>query len=77
MRCFTYKTDTFKCKECNWTGVGTELSYGDLSIVQSVFDMYCPKCHAYIVSWLAPTLYEVRKWKAENENKATDWDKCL
>jgi Zn finger protein HypA/HybF involved in hydrogenase expression len=77
MRCFTYKTDTFKCKECNWTGVGTELSYGDLSIVQSVFDMYCPKCNEYIVSWLAPTLYEVRKWKAENENKATDWDKCL
>jgi hypothetical protein len=72
MRCFTYKTDTFKYKECNWTGLGTELSYGDLSNVQSVFDMYCPKCDAYIVSWLAPTLYEAKRWKADNENKPTD-----
>jgi hypothetical protein len=77
MRCFTYKTDAFKCKECNWTGIGSELNYWDFSKVHSIVDMYCPKCYAYIVSWLTPCLNEVRKWKAENENKATDWDKWL
>jgi hypothetical protein len=40
-------------------------------------DMDCPKCYEHIGSWLAPTLDEVKKWKAENENKPTDWDDRL
>jgi hypothetical protein len=77
MNCFTYKTDTFICKKCNWTGIGSELSYGDFSEAHSIVDMDCPKCFEHIGSWLAPTLDEVRKWKVENENKPTDWDDRL
>ena len=50
MNCFTYKTDTFICRKCNWTGIGSELSYGDFSEAHSIVDMDCPKCFEHIGS---------------------------
>lgn len=77
MNCFTYKTDTFKCKKCDWTGKGNELSFGDFSEAHSIVDMDCPKCFEHIGSWQAPTIEEVREWKKNNNNQATAWDEML
>lgn len=39
----TYKSETFSCKHCGWTGLGSEASQGEM--FNAGFELDCPKCH--------------------------------
>ena len=42
---FTYKTQTFICSHCGWTGTGKEVKMGDW--YDDGFELNCPKCHEH------------------------------
>lgn len=42
---FTYKSETFKCRHCGWTGTGKEVKMGDW--YDDGFEVDCPKCHEH------------------------------
>jgi len=43
---YTYKTETFSCTKCNWTGLGAETFTSGLSEIHSLMDFECPKCES-------------------------------
>ena len=42
---YTYKSETFTCNKCNWTGLGSETFSSDLSEIHTLRDVECPKCN--------------------------------
>ncbi|MFM1930678.1 MAG: hypothetical protein RL387_2006 [Bacteroidota bacterium] len=41
---YHYKSETFSCPKCNWTGKGSETFLSDLSEIHTLRDIECPKC---------------------------------
>ena len=42
---YNYKSETFNCPKCNWTGLGAETFLSDLSEIHTFRDVECPKCN--------------------------------
>ena len=42
---YSYKTDTFICRHCGWTGTGKKVKMGDW--YDDGFEVDCPKCHEH------------------------------
>lgn len=70
---FTFKIEQIICPKCQWTGLGSELSYGDYH-EDFIVDMDCPKCHEMIGYWQSPLNTELEKWEKENPNTKTGWE---
>jgi hypothetical protein len=48
---YTYKTETFTCKKCNWTGKGSDTFLSELSEIHTIRDIECPNCEETIFSF--------------------------
>lgn len=65
---YTYKSKTFTCPKCNWTGLGSETFLSDLSEIHTFRDIECPKCEATIFT-LDLSKYEPPKANPLNDDK--------
>jgi hypothetical protein len=45
---YKYKSKTFTCHTCHWTGLGSEMFLGDLSEWHTLRDLECPNCEATV-----------------------------
>ena len=59
---YNYKSETFNCPKCNWTGLGDETFLSDLSEIHTFRDVECPKCNETLHSF---DLAEAKKAKAQ------------
>lgn len=48
---YNYKSETFNCPKCNWTGLGSETFLSDLSEIHTFRDIECPKCNETIYTF--------------------------
>ncbi len=48
---YNYKSETFNCTECNWSGLGSETFLSDLSEIHTFRDVECPNCNATLHSF--------------------------
>ena len=64
-----WKQSSFNCKQCAWTGLGSELVQGEKP--RDLFEVCCPNCGRVISVVLLPTLEESR----ENWDKLSELDK--
>lgn len=62
-----WKSETFICSECSWTGQGEELS---LETFDELFETHCPKCDSkfHVIGY--PTLDEVKEAAAQGNPEA-------
>lgn len=51
---FTFKLDSITCKKCDWSGLGSDLNYGEWSGEGFICEMNCPKCNEVVGFWQAP-----------------------
>ena len=49
-----YKNRKFTCKNCGWSGNGSELVDGAFHESSYIGDLECPKCFHLIAFWQAP-----------------------
>lgn len=70
---FTFKNQDINCNQCGWSGIGSNLQYGDYH-EDFIVDMCCPKCNETIGFWQSPLNNEVDEWKKANPNSKTGWD---
>lgn len=63
-----WKTTTYTCNECTWSGIGAELSIEPFS---ELFETHCPNCDSkfHLISY--PTAGEMRKAAAEGNKEAS------
>ena len=47
----TYKSETFTCPNCNWSGLGSESFLSELSEIHTFRDVECPKCQKTIYTF--------------------------
>ena len=51
-----YKEMDFTCKQCKWTGKGSELVNAGFSDEHLICDLECPKCYGLVAFWQAPLI---------------------
>lgn len=71
---FTFKKEQLICPKCQWSGLGSELSYGDYHESTFIADFLCPKCIEHIGHVQFPLIEEVEEWKKNNPNTDTGWN---
>ncbi len=61
-----WKTDTFNCLHCNWSGPGAECVQGE--DFNDLVEMDCPKCRENIFNLIYPTEKEIEQnWEKVSE----------
>lgn len=55
---YNYAGRQFKCRACDWTGLGESLVQGEA--FRECFEVLCPNCHAMVAAIMYPTLAESR-----------------
>lgn len=66
---YSYKTDHYSCKYCDWKGLGNETNFGDIGSDYNFIELLCPNCHELISTVLFPTHDEVKKYGTDQEKK--------
>ena len=54
---FTYGQHSYKCKNCRWQGLGSELRSGEM--FDALFELDCPSCHETVTFVSYPASGEV------------------
>jgi hypothetical protein len=68
---YTYKSKTFNCPKCEWTGLGAETFLGDLSEIHNLRDIECPKCEATLYT------FDLAKVELPKDNPSKDEQVCF
>ena len=71
---FTFKIEQIICPKCKWSGLGSELTYGEYSESSFIVDMDCPKCFEQVGYVQFPLIEEEKEWKKNNPNTKTGWE---
>jgi|694.fasta_scaffold21310_6 hypothetical protein len=71
---FTFKQDIIKCPNCNWSGQGKEMAYGEFFEGSYIAEFLCPNCKDAIAFIQFPMTDMVKKWEEENPGKKTGWE---
>ena len=48
---YNYRSESFSCPKCNWSGLGSETFLSDLSEIHTFRDVECPKCNETLHSF--------------------------
>ena len=55
---YTYKDVQYRCKNCNWQGLGGELEFGEE--FDQLVELDCPACHTKLSFVMYPSLADMR-----------------
>jgi len=64
---YNLKNTNCTCRQCNWTGLGSELEPGEMYLNDCFSECLCPKCGYLIGTVLFPTFEEVMEKGSEEE----------
>lgn len=67
----TYKSKTFSCPKCEWSGLGAETFLSDLSEIHTFRDIECPKCEEALYT------FDLAKAELPKNNPSKDEKVCF
>lgn len=70
MKFHEYTNEKFQCPYCEWSGLGSELSQGD--VWAAGFEIHCPKCHERLPGLIEFPVIKPKENRTENDKLAED-----